>query len=325
MGDPSKLKFWLVQNIDRFDIQIERLSWIDDLVPGLTDVNVVLQKDGNRYSGWGFGDTADLALTKALAELFERIVLQEYQFATSNGFAAHSSVVDAGRNAIREMYERDLFLCHFLTRTPLSRRSDDLINRSGLERMQTWFEKQGVTFSLHRLGLYGVVAVLDGRGARHPFGLIFGAAVKDNQLEAALSASIEACRDGARLLAKGENGPREAIALSEFLNIQDPSFSDHGRLALDLEYTASIRWFIEGNEEFQIDNRLHEVSVTEVDPRAIEFVDLPLKFVKAKSEMLQDLFVGAPTREDVNLRRLQEFTGLDLNWSDLNKLPHPFA
>lgn len=325
MDHSTELKLWFVQNIGRFDIQIERLTWLEQLMPGMVDVSVSLTLRGDKLFGLGFGEDEDLALTKALSEIFERVVLWDKRFKTSNGMAAHVSHELAFQSAVNEVRERDLFLCHFLSHTPFVKKRDDLVVEFGLQNLKDWFESRNVDFSLHPLGHSGFVAVLDGRRALLPFGFVFGAAVKNDPGAAALSASVEACRDGARILGGANKTGHEPLSLSDFLNLQAPNFSDHGRLALDLSYADSIRWLIEESSEHVFDNGDIEVSVSPMICGAPELDGVPLVFARASSPDLQDMFLGVPTLKNVNHHRLIAFTGRQLSWDEVITLPHPFA
>ncbi len=101
--------------------------------------NIAGKINGKNILVTGEADTKDLAITKAVAEFIERCVLIEssvnkHEIKTSNGWAAHTSEIEAQENAIRELVERDAILRHWYTRT-----SFDVFNLNSLpEHIQQW-------------------------------------------------------------------------------------------------------------------------------------------------------------------------------------------
>ena len=55
------------------------------------------------------------------------------------------------------------------------------------------------------------------------------------------------------------------------------------------------------------------------------FSILPLKFYNASSDDVQDLFFGKTKIENINIKRLEQFTGQNISCDDINFLPHPFG
>lgn len=320
MVHQTELTYWFLRNADRFKIRIEHLGWIESLIPSMTDVCVRLEFDGCEWSGWGYGESEDEALTKALAEAIERIVMQEYRFQTSNGLAAHMTFEDAAESALGELRERDLVLCHFYTRTPFVRA--EITSESGLVGIEKWFKNHGIQFFLYHLGSRGFVSLLDGRHAPVPFGFIIGAAIKKDPRRSALSAAIEAARRGYWILMN--NKCIRATSLDEFWKIERPNFSDHGRLALDLEYAENISYLFDSNfGMISPDNDDLRFEIREVQLRAPEFKDCPLRFAKASSPDMQDLFLGELTVKNANFKRLNQFAGRKLSLKEIDFIPHP--
>lgn len=111
---------WLLSHSQEYQLKIETMPWIDKAFPGWTDVHCTLTIKGNELTSWGASDSPDRALLKAFAEATEREVLKQVGSPTSNGFAAHLLPSKARQNAMYELIERDLFFCHFLSKTPFT-------------------------------------------------------------------------------------------------------------------------------------------------------------------------------------------------------------
>jgi len=76
--------------------------------------------------GHGCDLSEELALTKAVAEAVERWAFQSRSSAlTTNGFAAHIDPLLAADNSLKELLERDAFLCHMISGAPMIEVSPD--------------------------------------------------------------------------------------------------------------------------------------------------------------------------------------------------------
>ena len=87
----------------------------------IIDIEATL--DGITILACGESDTDDLAMTKAIMELVERAKLMMWHrehgtHATSNGWAAHSTLQNAKTNAILELVERDAVLAQWYLSKP---------------------------------------------------------------------------------------------------------------------------------------------------------------------------------------------------------------
>lgn len=323
MDRPAEVTLWLLKNITRLKIKIEQLTWIDRVVPGYTDVHVYLEHKGISWSGWGFGDSEDLALTKALAEAIERIVMQESDLATTNGLAAHSTLEKAKEAARGELIERDLFLCHYHTKTPLRQAPKETESAKVLKTARAWFSEQGITLHVRGLDGGGVVVIADGRQAAKPFGLTFGAGCKGSSEASLTSALLECTRICYRLMMK--DTAIKSHSLDEFKKRERVGFENHGGLARDLDFANTIAWLFEkdGESVKELEND-PSIIVKEVPFREKDFENCGLKFAHAASPMRQNLYLGWPTPEKMNLPRLSQFAGRNLEFKDLLELPHPF-
>lgn len=109
------------------DLLFERVSipQIDhDPVKHRIQVSFQSSTLGRRIYGYGESNRETVAYEKAICELIERetLYLQDTNsvIKTTNGMAAHRFSKIAALNAKLELIERDAFLRHWLTRTPLS-------------------------------------------------------------------------------------------------------------------------------------------------------------------------------------------------------------
>lgn len=317
MATEIELIGWALKNAAPLDLKIEHTTWISEFFPDLTDVAVHIHISDHKWDGWGWGRSEEIALAKAIAEAMERSVLQQYVFPTSNGLAAHLTPEKAANAARSELIERDLFLSHFLTKTPLQsfKNESDL---GSVSKFRNWLSERGADLKFYNLSDLGTLCLIDGR--RAGFGFSIGIAIKGSLSESVIASTIEAGRRVHRILTGRDK--LNPMQIEEFLSLGRPSFTDHGRLSLNPAYANQIAFLFETDIEWT-PSLLCEVDVEPLFLSNSELTPCPLHFARATSPAAQNLFLGAPKIELVNLKRLSEFTGRPMSWADINPLPHP--
>ncbi len=318
MAHPQKLKSWILSAAASKSIRVEQGTWISEFFPTFADISATTNINGEEIAGSAFGENEDLALTKAIAEMLERAIIREHAFPNSNGTAAHITAEAAAIHATQELQERDLFLCHFLTRTPFA-----AISQPGRKThmFTQWLQHHKVKLSLYELGSTGALCLIDGRSAAKPFGFIISTSLNETRDEATLSTVLSAGRRAHRILT--QNQPLQSLTLNEFSKIDRPNFQHHGQLALNIDYANSIAYLFANGSPAGAQPQVNPEIETLMSKKPL-LADCPLVVTRATSPDVQNLFIGAPTPEKVNLQRLSSFAGRPLNHEALNPLPHPF-
>lgn len=321
MEDSRELTLWILKNAAYLNLKIERPSWIKNFLPQMTDLMVTIRSGPTDFVGYAYGESEDLALIKAFAEAAERALVAEFKFPTSSGCAAHLDASKAKASAAAELHERDLFLCHFYTKTPLLKFENKI--ESKLEKIYEWLNTKKIGMNYFRLGNDGVLVAANGQDADKPFGFVIGAARKQNIEDTIYSATIEAFRQVIHYVESRD--PLPELTIKQFYNKATFDFRSHGHLALNLDYAALISFLFEEEPKFHPDfgDNL-KVSVDELFITSLNFADCPLKFAKAHSKEMQEIFVGPPKLASFNLSRLSSFARRKLEFADINQLPHPF-
>ena len=237
---------------------------------------------------------------------------------TSNGIAAHLGQEQAQRAAINELAERDLFLCHYLTKTPLAPLCTRLLSPECLN-LNDWLLSKQAQVYIRRLGAKGAVVIIDGHECDNPFGLIVGLGLKEDQPSSIVSALIEAGRRAHRLISHPEQ--IKNISLQEFAALRQPTFTNHGQLALNLDYTKASGWLVgqtpvdqQFNKRYDPDPAtLASTIVERLRPSEQILLDCPIEFARATNSSMQGLFAGATSSQHVNLERLSQFNGRGLS------------
>ena len=104
----------------------------------------------------------------------------------------------------------------------------------------------------------------------------------------------------------------QSISLAEFNNKSRTAkidFTDHGNLALDIQYALQLKYdffgevnFVERNESFEPEFNCEILNLSNTP-----FESAPISVVRASSEKLQNLFVGHATEQKLNRLRLERF------------------
>lgn len=325
MADAQRALIWVLERSAQLGLEITAREWIGSVFKGWTDTSCSLNWEGRRLTAWGADSDPDRSLLKSFAESLERIALFTSDQTNSNGFAAHLNREGADRNARNEVVERDLFFCHFLTDSPFPPLPAEDKAGDWVKTARAWVSGHGARLRFFRLGATGALCVIDGLEAPRPYGLLLGLSAQEDPADSIRSAFIEAGR-AAHLQFSAPDSP--SLTLEQYRELKDPTFSDHGRLALNPDYARRIDQALlspgsgtppsSARELARERIRTDEIRI----PRPV-FEDCPFVIARASSPEAQGLFRGPTTIEKVNLERLRRFSGRDLRFEDLCPLPHP--
>ncbi|MBX3023094.1 MAG: YcaO-like family protein [Bdellovibrionales bacterium] len=325
MENQTRAINWILTNSATLSLTIESTSWIRDIFPMASDVHCTMTVDGRRIDSWGWENSEDLALCKAFSEGLERIVFLQSGQKTSNGFASHIHQEAAHKNAKMEVVERDLFLCHYLTGTPMH---SFLPPEEWLwiDAVNSWSNERKIETTFFNIANICMVCVITGHKSQTPFGMTIGSSANENIEFAAQSSFVEAARQATVFISRAN--PDDALSIQSFQSLEKPNFTDHGRLALHIEYWKSVTHLFDGLPSVKpmqcqpLDK--NSLSSERIDLNLLNLSNCPFVFARAFSNHAQNLWTGPTTAKVVNLERLRRFAGRPLTWNDLNHLPHPF-
>jgi Integrase core domain len=307
---------WLSQNKEKFDVDFFKILDTKEWLPGVSDCCVYLRFRGIEVFGNAFSFETDLALEKASAEAIERLCMHFTKIKISNGLAAHTDFQSASEQATRELFERDSYMCHILTRTPFLA---DSIGTSTLKKTVLFpFREKlltvGITVELKRMrtanGERGYVCIALGEKYKKPFGFVLGLGLSETDTESINHACFECYSQ----LAKIFYGPRQkSLTRRQFEMLEKPSLNDHYRVGLNksaaLEFretylsTASKR----AVEPGRLISDSPKVSISRIQlPK--DFRDCPIVIAQAKSKDLQMIYVGVGSNLHLNFKRLRNFS-----------------
>lgn len=312
---------WLETNVSKLEISTNQLTKIQEFFPDLHDFETTITENGRKFYGRGTKPDEDLAVTVSLIESLERIVVRHSKISTTNGVAAHLTKRQAEKKAQFELIERDLFLSHFLTKTPFT----PLLSSNGIPSKA----KDYISENSDRLLFYkmrqtnlgtGYVCLISG-GSRWGgiFGLSFG---NENPDELVQSAFLEAFRQYSYL--RSSNQLEQSLSLVDFNNLKTWNFKSHALLSRNLDYFKSISDLFGENESNHVivydDN---EFKFKELKSNIVPFNSLPIYVIQCSNTNCQNLYVGLATKESISTVGINRFLGFEP--MELNLSPHPLS
>ena len=334
--DPASIRFfaWIINN-PQLKFKSYQRAAISKWIPGIYDsVTKVENKKILDWYGQGWGRSKYESIIKAVAEILERELMARHKINISNGCAVHVDKAKACQNAAFELIERDAFFCHYLTETPFEAFKGQ-VNIFGLPLNQ--FLKKMLKMHL-KIRIFKMrtavpcaaifVFVQTTKGTEKN-GFQFGTACSAKYEEAIEHALIEALRSVAH---SATNPKIEKITETNFLSPMwkdVPDIKKHSLIRRDSDYAKYFaRTFLKPTIINKKIGRpilkLSSVKTKEFKNTFKDLKALPLYFVQARSPLLQPLYFGASTNENINLKRLQTFLN-DPNFKIPNLRPHPFS
>ncbi len=300
--------------------KIQNLTWVNALEFGGFDCSVDLEVSGKSYRGRGWAQDENLAFVKAVAEASERAALGKSPFTSSWGMAAHTDKVLAIENAKRELFERDAFLCHYLSRTPfLADNSEKPKWFLQLRERLAHKNAELVSFLLKSdFGVETSLVCVFGENYNKRFGGTLGLSCGLHYNDRLRSATCEALRN----FTAQEKSPTPSISLSDFLRLETVTPEHRQRLFLDLGFFREIEFiFLESINELNDSPVLHTLDdqrweIQELpDPTGIGFAIVRAFHPDLQGE-LKSLSNG------LNTKRLSQFMSVTPTIESLNPHPH---
>lgn len=116
MADNKKINE--IINLSRkLSLQIRYSDWGKPFFNGLHDYRITITLDNKKYTGIGIHNSENIAFLKAFSESIERYFCYIMKVRTG-GVAAEWNPANALYNSTKELFERDIFLCHYLSGVP---------------------------------------------------------------------------------------------------------------------------------------------------------------------------------------------------------------
>jgi len=309
---------WVDQNYRHLNLHIKQLDWTKKYGANIFDFESSIEIDNSVFIGRSADFCKELAIVKSIVEALERSSVPANS--TSSGFAAHLDEKLASLKAKNELIEHDLFLRSFH-----SKKSFKKITRPELRfgKFNSDIDKcfQKVDFYLMNIldGFYFTIARI-----RFNDGIILGIGSEYTIEKSCEKSFLELIRK----FSYYKKSQVKSITLAEFSLICNPTFFDHGLLALNGDYNEMITFLFDDRElflknDFQFYSSTIFVSDYTWNHRLID-LNIPLYLKRAESDKMIKLYTGIP--------KVEYFSNVNLfahnsknDDTHLMLLPHPIA
>lgn len=276
MASQKEVTDWILNYSQKLDLQVTKLTWINQHFPHLIDLATSINVSGKIYSGRGSGENEEVALGKAVCEAIERFVCDHHSI-RSTGVAGHFSHAAACENAQMEFEER-LALSLHIEGSPLARKS--------LRKLNLNIGESNVQASLHCYQMrssknhFSVLAFIEAIESKAGFGAILGLGCGDTLRSAQEKAEVEALRNASALSIE----PIFPISESEFRRIASPTANERRALLFDVKYARKLLGKLTIAKELVPLRPLEDIIFHEL-PLPMQALDeCPLVFVRCCSQ-----------------------------------------
>jgi hypothetical protein len=319
---------WAIEHSSELNLRVDVFEWTSRWIPGYFDCSVSIEVDGSNFVGRSTSKDSELSLTKAIAEAVERAAVAFHRLPSSNGVAAHTQPNIAIRNGFWELFERDSFLCHYLTQTPFFSlpASDSLELVRGAKEAAA---KLGVSLDVYGMsvpnGLAGAVCIARGAKCRRRFGILVSSGC-NSELHMAVESAVLSCLRNVSAWLDGQN--IKVLSRDEFLELGEWGPEEHRAVGLHLDSGKSILESSSANVCSREGSSYldHSFSAEKLELGNSEvFRSCPIVVYRALSSSLLPLFFGPTKISAIDHDRLSEFSGVDGTALDLNCFPHPLC
>lgn len=353
------LMSWVSRRGKALQMHVSEMTWPNVVGLEVFDRRVELVIDGYKVGGRGRSRSEKSAFKKACGEALERFIVQwardhaderEKKKAkatvatkcstslpatnsiTSNGWAVHSTRIQAANGAVLELIERDLILSHaILGRAWQEVRPKDLVLRQSSDWLTPFGAELKVGALTHPPGPHVYVCAVFGERARpHPFGFAFGSGASFDKKAALMQAVLECMTNvvAFKLESEAHGG---AVCASRQGLMSRPVIQHKVHAWNSLETEHMRRLFHPSDYQLSSADKIRElIHSTNIQQISLppQFTDLELYTFCAENPRMQQLFFGPTRPEFINRERLSELLGRSLQASDyedaLNRL-HPIG
>jgi hypothetical protein len=272
----------------------------------------------------------ELALTKAVAEAFERSLFKISKHRLDVcGIAVHTDFNQAAENAQLELIERDSFFCHYFTSTPFLKLIAIEESRCGAHFKAICLES-GIEVAAYLMsspiGYYSIALVLKGNHSRlKPFGTRIGLGCSKLGIEDALQKALLEALPMLAVVVLSEDF--ESISSSELLSEPNPGPELHRKWALHIDSVDSMNCLTATGSLGDTSHRLdvNAISIVPIErPSEWPFI-IPLVAAGANHPKAVKTVFGKNENALKYFTRLSDFVNNSKFQLNLPSQPHPLG
>ena len=325
MENSSPVVEWALKNSRRLTLAVQKVTWIDEWLPGYFDYHVEISVGGKVYKGRGTDASEQTAFVKAVAESLERAAC--YGLENPWGTAAHTDQRAAEKRAYAELLGMDRALCHHYCRIKGNRVAlEELKPVIPVKNLIKKLNDHGLVLELCELRPAKDAGVFSAYGwaktaSREFPGIISGFGTSDVRQDAAKQAVLECLR---KFLAIFIGKTVSPAPLDDLKRDKSPWWHIWSMAGSAASKAYLMRNIVPGNgdEATQIPENISAkcMSFSRISSLDELFPDLPLLFIQAHSPRLLRPQFGETIIDPETKKRLEDFNGRPID-VDLS-VPH---
>jgi hypothetical protein len=263
------------------------------------------------YKVYGRGTSSDenVAIRKAFAECYERLIVKENSIKNTNGCAVYSDLKTAKNASKLELVERDWFLLGYHSKVKMRERQTMV--QSNLRNYLMEMGAQIECYTNSMPDCYLAMCYIKSKE-----GAFLGLGAEELSVETSIEKSIiEATRQFIYFL-KYPEAARETN-FKNFHQIIKPSFQDHANLMFNFEYRVIFEDWLHAEQTQTYKLPYDDFIYSEYKSNLLP--EVPLYFSKCENVSAIELYTGMPDMNSISLR----IKNRDVSYTELNSLPHP--
>lgn len=319
----SSIVEWTIENSSRLNLEVTRVTWVDEWLPGYYDYQVKITAGRKTYIGRGIDAVENLAFAKAAAEALERAAT--YGLKACWATAAYPDLPEAKERAYSELLGIDRVLCHHYCRRGVRVLGREALGASfPLKPFFKMLQKNRLELTILELTpsidakVAGVfVSSLD--PACTVKGFVKGYGVEKTLESAVIHAIIECMRNSVTVFLGGATPDSGELAC----NPTNPRWHFwQAQTAESMKYlrTHFIAGAVPGAKLEPESVSIADASFTQINTLDSIFPEVPLCFVQAHSDKLLKPQFGKFQADVETIKRLEVFNGGAVNLDD--SVPH---
>lgn len=310
MENFKKLTQYFLSKSKLISLDITKLTWPDNYLPGYFDYQSKITLMGHEFIGRGTAKDEEEAFIKSCVEALERF--SSYNFNSSWAIAGHENIELAKQNSYAELSSIDKVLCHHFTKKRLSP-----INWKGLSEIHgkvllKSLNKQKILLETYELtpnqDLKITLAIAYKPFQRKRMGFVAGFGADYDIEKAVIHAIIETLRNAILIFTTEVNAAKNELIPSSW----NPRW--HFWKAQEEEALAYFKKYLVTYQNKPIVLKPENISIkdayfTELTGIRLILPDIPLFFVQAQSDKLLTPQFGEFSPDKKNIKRLEDFNG----------------
>ncbi|MEQ1723756.1 MAG: YcaO-like family protein [Pseudobdellovibrio sp.] len=290
-------------------LTLTKVEWPASLCSQLYDYLAELKIGPYQVNGRGTSSDENVAIRKAFAECYERLIVKENSIKNTNGCAVYFDLKSAKKSSKLELIERDWFLLGYHSKMKMAE-----LQTMVHSNLRNYLIKMSAQVECYTNSMPDCALAMCYIKSKE--GAFLGLGADELSMEISLEKSIiEATRQFIYFL-KYPEAARETN-FANFHQITKPSFQDHANLMFNGEYLMKFEDWLHSEQTQTYKLPYDDFGYSEY--KSYLLPEVPLYFSKCENVSAIELYTGMPDMNSISFRIISR----DVGYSELNSSPHP--